>query len=192
MILPDIIIESRLNFTGTESGMDCLAKCRNKNWFVNYPHTVEYKYNSRGFRDNEWPDDLKNAIWCVGDSFTAGIGSPYNHMWTFLLSREFKIPIINVSMDGGSNDFISRISKIINAEISPVAIIHQWSYTHRREKQWKYATWFTKEDEEADIENFISNVVAASATNTIHSMIPRFEPNHSERTKDVLKQKNII
>lgn len=189
-IIPDVKNNAKINFLENESGIDSLRKSRNKEWFTNYPCQVEYKYNSRGFRDNEWPTDLKNAVWCIGDSFTVGIGAPYAHTWVHLLSKEIELPTVNVSMDGASNDFIARISTIISEEINPVAIIHQWSYTHRREQKGKYNTWFTKSTEDEDIENFIKNIKSASATNKIHSVIPHFEPP-GDRTKDRLQQENI-
>ena len=88
MILPDLILKSRVNMQCNESGIDSYKKCLDRDHFKNFPHAVEYRYNTRGFRDLEWPDDhqeLKNAIWCVGDSFTVGIGSPFRHTWPQVL-----------------------------------------------------------------------------------------------------------
>jgi hypothetical protein len=189
-LLSDVINESKLNFRETESGIDSFKRCPDKTWFKNYSYEIIYNYNSRGFRDNEWPNDLKNVVWCIGDSFTTGIGVPYEHTWTYLLAKEIPQKVINVSMDGASNDYIARMSCAINKEINPFAIIHHWSYTHRREKKNKYATWFTKSTEEEDIENFITNIKQTSADNTIHSFIPLFEPP-GEHTKNKLKQENI-
>ena len=36
--------------------------------YFNYPYKVNYKFNSRGFRDNEWPNNLNDRVWCIGDS----------------------------------------------------------------------------------------------------------------------------
>ena len=68
MILPNFILHSRVNLQQDYSGIDRIDKCLDKKHFKNYPHTIKYVYNSRGFRDTEWPDSIKelqNAIWCV-------------------------------------------------------------------------------------------------------------------------------
>jgi hypothetical protein len=138
MILPDFILHSRVNARWDYSGIDSIKDCLDKTHFKNYPHKVEYSYNSRGFRDAEWPnsiDELKNAIWCIGDSFTVGIGSPLEHTWPYLLQQQTGRRCINVSMDGASNEWIARKTQKIIKEINPTDIVIMWSYTHRREKK---------------------------------------------------------
>ena len=88
MILPEFYLRSRANKVWDESGIDSLAYAKDVDYFKNYPHNVSYNHNSRGFRDSEWPDsgkELQDAVWCVGDSFTVGLGSPANHMWVNIL-----------------------------------------------------------------------------------------------------------
>lgn len=136
MILPDFILPSRVNQHWQYSGLDSINGCLDKAWFKQYPHTVEYYYNSRGFRDTEWPDsvnELKNSIWCVGDSFTVGLGSPIEHTWPYLLNKKLKKQTINISMDGASNDWISRKVVRILKEIQPKNMVIHWSYIERRE-----------------------------------------------------------
>lgn len=136
MILPDFVLSSRANQCWHTSGLDSLEHCLDPKHFKKYPHAVTYQYNSRGFRDCEWPSDqeqLQNAIWCVGDSFTVGIGSPIEHCWPRILQQQFGTRTINVSMDGASNDWIARKSVAILQQIQPSALIIHWSYLHRRE-----------------------------------------------------------
>jgi hypothetical protein len=136
MILPDFILPSRVNQHWEYSGMDSIEYCCNKQHFNSYPYQVEYRYNSRGFRDQEWPEDideLKNAIWCVGDSFTVGLGTPVEHTWAYILQKKLGIRTINVSMDGASNTWISRKSVDILQTINPKTLIIHWSYLNRRE-----------------------------------------------------------
>ena len=136
MILPDFILPSRQNQIWTESGMDSIDLCPDKKHFKSYPYPVEYRYNSRGFRDHEWPTDvneLKNAIWCIGDSFTVGLGSPVERTWTNILEQQTGQRTINVSMDGASNTWIARKTIQILKKIDPKIIVLHWSYTHRRE-----------------------------------------------------------
>lgn len=136
MILPDLQIISRCNDQSRYSGLDSPEYCLNKKHFNSYPHNISYQYNSRGFRDQEWPTDLqelKNSIWCVGDSFTAGLGCPIEHTWPVVLSQKIKTRTINISMDGASNNWISRQACAILEQIKPTLMIIQWSYSHRRE-----------------------------------------------------------
>ena len=143
MILSDLKIMSKVHLQCEFSGIDSLEYCLNKEHFCNYPHKVDYVYNSRGFRDAEWPEsqeELKNAIWCIGDSFTVGIGSPYNFTWPQMLSIATGRRCINVSMDGASNDWISRRAQQIIKEVAPTHMVVLWSYINRRE--FSDITWF--------------------------------------------------
>lgn len=136
MILPDLILSSRKNEHWKFSGIDNINWCRDPAHFKNYPHNVEYIYNSRGFRDQEWPEstaELQSAIWCIGDSFTVGLGSPLEHTWPWQLAKISNQRIINVSMDGASNQWISRTAKKIIDSVGPKQMAIMWSYTHRRE-----------------------------------------------------------
>ena len=140
MVLADFILHSRVNARWDYSGMDSIEGCVDKKYFKNYPYPIEYVYNSRGFRDAEWPnsvEELKNAIWCLGDSFTVGLGSPLAHTWTYLLQQRTGRRCINVSMDGASNEWIARKTQEIIKEINPADIFIMWSYPNRREKKDK-------------------------------------------------------
>lgn len=136
MILPDFILPSRVNQHWEYSGMDSIERCRDKKHFKAYPYKVEYRYNSRGFRDTEWPTDLtelQNAIWCIGDSFTVGLGSPIEHTWPYLLQKQTDRRTINVSLDGASNEWMYRKIKKLVEVVSPKTIVVQWSFLGRRE-----------------------------------------------------------
>ena len=137
MILPDFKLATRQNCVWQKSGIDSLSLCRDKSHFKNYPHRVVYDYNSRGFRDSEWPDnldELRQAIWCIGDSFTVGIGSPLEYTWVNVLQHITGRRCINISMDGASNDWITRKTLDIINVINPVTpIMIQYSFWHRWE-----------------------------------------------------------
>ena len=135
MILPDLLLTTRANQHWTFSGMDSIESCVDKKHFKSYPYHVNYVYNSRGFRDKEWPssNELKNSIWCIGDSFTEGMGSPVEHTWPYLLQKQTNIKTINVSMDGASNTWIARKTVDILTQLSPKYIVIHWSYLNRRE-----------------------------------------------------------
>jgi hypothetical protein len=133
MILPEFVIPSKVNQVWEYSGIDSPERCPNLKQFESYPHAIEYQHNSRGFRDDEWPEDLFSAVWCVGDSFTVGIGSPRQHTWPWVLQQVTQTRTVNVSMDGASNNWIARQAWHILKSIQPQALIIHWSYLHRRE-----------------------------------------------------------
>ena len=72
-------------------------------------------------------------IWCVGDSFTVGLGSPLEHTWPYMLQQRLRRRVINVSMDGASNNWIARIGSAILTEFPLADIVIHWSFLHRRE-----------------------------------------------------------
>jgi hypothetical protein len=151
MILPDLILHSRVNQCFQHTGIDDLNFCLDKKHFRQYPHAISYQHNSRGFRDQEWPstvEELKKCIWCFGDSFTVGVGSPLEHTWPYLLGKNTGRRVINVSMDGASNNWIARQIANVQKEINPTHIVVMWSYLHRRE-----SNDHNKSDEERRIHN---------------------------------------
>ena len=133
LILPTFVVPSNIGLVTQHSGIDSPEYCRDRDHFDAYPHEILYEYNSRGYRDQEWPDDLNNAVWCLGDSFTAGLGSPITHTWPFLLQQALAQPCVNVSMDGASNDWILRKANELLDSIQPRAIVLHLSYLHRGE-----------------------------------------------------------
>ncbi len=137
MILPDFILPTRVNQCWDQSGIDSYEHCQDKNHYVNFPWPVIYNYNSRGYRDSEWPltlTELQKSIWCLGDSFTVGIGSPYEHIWPAVLQKTSGVRCINVSMDGASNQWIARKAQRILDIVAPQVLVIHWSYISRREK----------------------------------------------------------
>jgi hypothetical protein len=79
--------------------------------------------------------NLANAVWCIGDSFTVGIGSPESHTWPKVLAQKNKCSTINISMDGASNAWIARQARLILNHIRPHYCVIQWSFLHRTENK---------------------------------------------------------
>jgi hypothetical protein len=185
VILTNLVLTSRINQNCTTFGIDSLEQCLNKQHFLDYPHPVEYQCNSRGFRDSEWPnsiDELKNAIWCLGDSFTVGIGSPLEHTWAWQLSKLSDQRVINISMDGASNQWISRTAKKIIGSVAPKQMAIMWTYTHRREHHNSLLSdehrrlHFIKSTPQQDWDNFLycKNDVEPGAQRLVQFTIPNF------------------
>lgn len=137
MILPNLLLTSTANCINATEEWDTLTHCLDVNYYNNYPYPISYQYNSRGFRDSEWPQDeqLKDCIWCLGDSFTVGVGQPYAHIWPQVLQKQQNKRTINVSMEGASNEWIAKKTLEILSVVDPNSLVIHWSFLHRREKK---------------------------------------------------------
>jgi len=157
------------------SGMDTLEGCFDKDHYQSYTKDISYRYNSRGFRDYEWPEDLSDVVWCVGDSFTVGIGQPFEETWPQVLDKETGKRCINLGEDGCSNDTMSlRIQEICKL-YNPKLIVVMWSYLHRRRVNNKNVHHDVNDfGLEKDIANFSKNfkIVNELPTKIINLTIP--------------------
>jgi hypothetical protein len=169
-------IINRLDLPVTEtSGMDCLELCLNKEHFRNYAKKITYQYNSRGFRDAEWPNDLSNVIWCVGDSFTVGVGQPFEETWPQVLDSKLGRRCLNIGEDGCSNDTIALRVQEICKLYRPKLIVVMWSYLSRRRINGENVQY----DENNfgvgnDLINFAKNfkIVNELPVDVIHLLVP--------------------
>lgn len=182
-MLDELFLTSSANQCLTELGIDSYDQCLDKEFFERYPYRVFYFFNSRGYRDSEWPDNVNDVVWCVGDSFTVGLGQPFEHTWHQQLRTLTNDNVINVSLNGASNDWISRKVCYILKYAAPKTIFIQWSYLHRRENKNELLL-----DEQRlmhhdpadsdDIKNFLKNISAVESskqdTKIVHSFIPNF------------------
>jgi len=179
------------------SGIDTLEKCLDKDHFLSYTKDISYRYNSRGFRDSEWPEDLSDVVWCVGDSFTVGIGQPFEETWPQVLESKLGKRCINVGEDGCSNDTMSlRIQEICKLH-SPKLIVVMWSYLHRRRINNKNVHHDVNDfGLEKDMANFSKNfkIVNELPTKIINLLIPfAFDDVKSleEKYKNIIFTRNI-
>lgn len=158
-----------------ESGIDSIEKCKNKNHFINYSKDISYQYNSKGFRDEEWPADTDNVIWCLGDSFTVGIGQPFRETWPQLLEKKTKIKCLNLGENGCSNDTLALRAKELITVYNPKNLVIMWSYFSRRRIS-DIDVHYDKKDfgNEKDLKNFAQNFISVDKlkSNIIHLMIP--------------------
>jgi hypothetical protein len=178
MILPDFVLHSRVNQCWEYTGMDSPDHCLDKTHFKQYPHIVNYQYNSRGFRDQDWPEsieELKNAIWCVGDSFTVGLGSPQEHTWPWILQKQTGLRTINVSIDGASNNWIARKVTAILQQIQPQHIVIHWSYFNRREHSDT-----TLNDEDRRVQYLLTELELADSLNNFQICIEQVQHHKNQ------------
>ena len=170
-----LTVNHKANYYSKTNGADCLENCLDKNHFLNYKKEITYQFNSLGFRDFEWPLDLSDVVWCIGDSFTVGIGQPFREIWPQTLEKKISKRCLNIGEDGCSNDTIALRALEIYKIYKPKLIIIMWSYFHRRrikneDVHFDKKTFGFKED----IQNFIKNflLVENLPTKTIHLTIP--------------------
>jgi hypothetical protein len=98
------------------------------------PHDIHYNFNSRGYRDSEWPTDLgSDLIWCLGDSLTLGVGVPVEHSWPRRLQDISRTRCVNISMAGASNQWIYRKARELIHYVRPRRMMLLWTWLHRRE-----------------------------------------------------------
>ena len=173
-------VATKVNFSGPYSSTDDPEHTKQIHpkhieHFNNYSKEIYYKYNSKGFRDNEWPEDVSDVIWCVGDSFTLGCGQPQNESWPAVLEKLTNKRCINLGQDGASNDTIDLRVQEIQKVYNPKLIVIMWSYLHRRRVNG-IDQLYDKNDfgDEADIKNFLKNYNAVNLlpTKIIHLAIP--------------------
>jgi len=208
--MKEFILTETANAFEVACGIDSLEHCKDITHYKTYTKNITYVYNSLGYRDEEWPADLTDTIWCVGDSFTVGLGQPYNETWVKLVEKQSGKRTINVSMNGASNDWIARRVQSILDNFNPSIILIQWSYCHRREH-----TDVTLSDEDRKIhfiaaeggrekfadlqtldkQNCIENILKIgkhSSTQLVHSFIPKFaRPDDAEFIYSELTKHNV-
>jgi hypothetical protein len=186
MILNELILTNHVDDIRHEDAIDSRAYCVDIAHFLSYTKVVYYTYNERGFRDDPWPETVNNDIWCLGDSFTVGLGQPYEEIWPRLIQQKTDSRVFNISLNGGSNDWISRKTQHILEHANPKYIFIQWSYLHRREspnqdlidedRRLHYVSngAVDPEKDQRDIDNFLKNVKPLLASNIVHSFVPQF------------------
>ena len=149
------------------SGLDTPELCKDLAHLRSYSKKISYRYNSRGFRDHEWPDDLSNVVWCVGDSFTVGIGQPFEETWPQILQKKTKKRCINLGEDGCSNDTMTLRIQEIYKLYHPKFIVVMWSYFSRRRVNGKNVQYDKNHfGDQQDFENFIKNYETVNSLST--------------------------
>ena len=154
---------------------DTLEECGDKDHFLSYTKDISYRYNSRGFRDHEWPEDLSDVVWCVGDSFTVGIGQPFEETWPKLLQKKLGKRCLNLGENGCANDTMAlRIQEICKLH-SPKLVVVMWSYFARRRVNGENVHHDRNHfGVDKDMANFSKNfkIVNELPTNIINLIIP--------------------
>lgn len=104
------------------------------NWIIDHTEPVTYNFNSHGFREVEWDNNLlNNSIWCFGDSQTAGVGNHKEQTWVYQLELKTGVKTLNMGIAGSSNDTAARTLVSALQHAKPKAICWLLAAPNRRE-----------------------------------------------------------
>ena len=82
---------------------------------------ITYKFNSEGFRANEF--DKTGGIMFLGCSFTFGIGLPVEQTFSRIVSKELKTNCFNLGLPASSNDTAFRLADIWIPVLEPSMVV---------------------------------------------------------------------
>jgi hypothetical protein len=129
-----------------------------KEEYLNPSKHIEYICNEHGYRDDAWPENLDDVVWCLGDSITLGVGQPFNETWPQILQKRINKRCLNISMLGASNDSLSMKAEFIKKYYNPKTIIIMWGLFSRRRVDGKDVQHDRSDfGLDADLKNFAEN-----------------------------------
>lgn len=120
---------NRKGKTFDKLGMDSENRCLDLDWYKSCTDSISYKINKMGFRDIDHKS-LKEKVFVIGDSFTMGIGQPYEQTWPCLLEELLDQSVVKLSADGASNDWIRAVFDRVSF-LQPRAVFVMLSFNHR-------------------------------------------------------------
>ena len=99
---------------GTDSEENFKANCATKKNYKKLkhlgwlePNVITYKYNSQGFRDDDF--DQQPAVIALGCSNTMGVGLPVEHAWPWQLQSMLGQKVWNLGVGGAALDTCYRL-----------------------------------------------------------------------------------
>jgi len=84
---------------------------------------IEYKFNSYGFRADEFSNT--DNIVSLGCSFTLGVGIPAYQTWANIVSKTLGLANFNLAIDGASADCCFRMAANWIPQLNPKVILYQ-------------------------------------------------------------------
>ena len=191
---PDIMehlwVEKRRSKELPYHGLDDPKHCKKDvDEFHKWPDgdKISYAFNSRGFRDEDWPDtieEMRKAIWMVGDSFTMGMGIAYDQAYKRAMEKATGKRVIDISLDGTWPSWRRRIALKITREIQPELIFVHWGYIWRYKRKYRTLAQevrdtIFKNQEQSAMDGFIKTFRTLwdepkGQTKLIHNFLPKF------------------
>lgn len=160
MLIQDLTYyQQRKNYKGKTNFLDSpdRAFLGREYWQSHSIQGFEYNYNSWAFRGPEYDQYKGKPVnICLGDSFTANIGSPIEHSWCSQLGLKFKIPTLNLGVDGAGNDTIKIVYERALDYFDVQSTFVMYSYFHRRLHNGEHNIQVIESDDK-NFEYFIQN-----------------------------------
>ena len=94
-------------------------KLQKFNWIDS---TFTYKFNSHGFRCDEFTED--SGVMFLGCSHTVGVGLPLEKIWPTLVSKKLNLKMINLGIGGSGSDTAFRLANHYISQLKPKIVIH--------------------------------------------------------------------
>lgn len=183
MILPTLIVPNRINNKLKYLSPDTPEDSTNKHQFDSWPSEISYEFNSRGFRDREWPKDLDKCVWFLGDSVVLGIGQSLPDTLCSRFENITGLTAVNLGVRGISNHTTAYMAQQVLNEVQPTNLVIFWSYFRRRPKKDTYDFLIegckdpTKSDDVKDMlyfRNLVRHLPTNFKTNIIHVFCPGY------------------
>ena len=191
---PDIMehlwVEKRKSREIPYHGLDNPKYCKtDKEVFDNWPtgDRISYAFNSRGFRDEDWPatlEEMQDSIWLIGDSFTMGMGIAYHECYKKAIEQATGKRVVDISLDGTNPNWRRRIALKIIREIGPEWLIIHWGYIWRYKRKYRTLAQevrdtIFKNQEQSAMDGFIKTFRTLwdepkGQTKLIHNFLPKF------------------
>jgi len=93
---------------------------------------IDYKFNSYGFRSDEFSSD--SGMVSLGCSHTCGVGIPIENSWTSIVSNSLNLKNFNLGISGSSNDTAFRLAHNWLHQLRPKIVVHMATARHRFER----------------------------------------------------------
>lgn len=128
-------LHDRINLTTNWSGTDNEANFKNHPKSGYTEHSIIYKYNSYGFRTEEFDfKSNKPSILCLGCSMTEGVGVNIDEAWPSHIQKELtEFNVYNLGVGGGSSDTVARMLCNIRDKLNVCAVFILWPLSVRYE-----------------------------------------------------------
>jgi hypothetical protein len=95
---------------------------------------IKYEINSLGYRMKQFDDvDWSNYMVSLGCSFCVGIGLPLEDTYSYRISKELDLDLVNGGISGGNNELmLMNVSRLLANKTPPKLITISWSSLSRK------------------------------------------------------------
>lgn len=146
--------------------------------------TIQYQFNEVGFRTHPVTQFQQDAILVLGDSFTLGLGNHATDRFSNIIEQTLDHQVLNFSLNGASNDWISRKLEQLLILFNPRAIVLHYTFSHRRERpllDWhddertECEPYYSSEENYQNWQNNFTKICnLAKNIKLVHSFIPNW------------------